>query len=149
VTNQQADASGKEAYPGQDLHLPKTGPGSIPGWPRRLGALLIDWIVCSLITIAFFYHPAAGHNTDVLTQPRPWTLLVFGLEVFLLTGLTGFTIGKRVLRLRVIRLDGKPVGLWRALVRTVLMMLVVPMLIMDRDLRGLHDKASGTVVVTI
>jgi len=74
---------------------------------------------------------------------------VFGLEVFLLTGLTGFTIGKRVLRLRVIRLDGKPVGLWRALVRTVLMMLVVPMLIMDRDLRGLHDKASGTVVVTI
>ena len=60
----------------------------------------------------------------------------------------GFTIGKRLTRLRVIRLDGhQPVGFSRALIRTVLLMLVVPAMIMDRDLRGLQDKAAGTVVI--
>jgi len=29
----------------------------------------------------------------------------------------------------------------------VLLMLVVPAMMMDRDLRGLQDKAAGTVVV--
>ena len=56
--------------------------------------------------------------------------------------------GKRLLGLRVVRLDGRPVGLW-ALPRTILLMLVVPAMMMDRDLRGLQDKAAGTVVIQI
>ncbi len=145
MSNQQATA--KEAfYPGQHLGLPESGPGSVAGWSRRLAALVIDWLACSIIVIAFFYHPAAGHAADVLSQPRLWTPVVFGVEDFLLTALTGVTIGKRLLGLRVARLNGRPVGLW-ALPRTLLLMLVVPAMMMDRDLRGLQDKASGTVVV--
>jgi uncharacterized RDD family membrane protein YckC len=154
VTNQQAPASNQqtadnEFYPGQDFGLPEFGSGSVAGWSRRLGALVIDWVICSLIAIAFFYHPQAGHAANVLAQPRLWTPAVFGAEDFLLTGLTGVTIGKRLCGLRVIRLDGRPVGLPRAFVRTLLLMLVVPAMIMDRDLRGLQDKAAGTVVVRI
>jgi uncharacterized RDD family membrane protein YckC len=147
VSNQQA-AAGNAFFPGQHLGLPEFGPGSIAGWSRRLGALLIDWLLCSIVTIAFFYHPQAGHTATVLSQPRLWTPAVFGVEDFLLTALTGFTIGKRLLGVRVIRLDGRPVGLW-ALPRTALLMLVVPALMMDRDLRGFHDKAAGTAVVRI
>jgi uncharacterized RDD family membrane protein YckC len=147
VSNQQA-AARDEFFPGQNLGLPEFGPGSIAGWSRRLGALVIDWLLCSIVTIAFFYHPQAGHTATVLSQPRLWTPAVFGVEDFLLTALTGFTIGKRLLGLRVVRLDGRPVGLW-ALPRTVLLMLVVPALMMDRDLRGFHDKAAGTAVVRI
>ena len=146
MTGQQVAAS-KQFYPGQDFGLPEFGPGSVAGWSRRFGALLIDWIACSLISVAFFYHPVAGHAlSNVLEQKRAWTLAVFGAEDFLLTALTGFTLGKRLLGLRVVRLDGRPVGL-RALVRTVLLMLVIPAMIMDRDLRGLQDKAAQTVVV--
>ena len=47
----------------------------------------------------------------------------------------------------MIRLDGRPVGLARAFVRTLLLMLVVPAIMMDRDLRGLQDKAAKTIVV--
>jgi len=148
VTNQQA-AVNHNVYPGQRYGLPESGPGSVAGWPRRFGALVIDWVVCSLITIAFLYHPQAGHAASVLSQPRLWTPAVFGVVDFLLTGLTGVTIGKRLLGLRVIRLDGQPVGLQRAFVRTLLLMLVVPAMIMDRDLRGLQDKAAGTAVVRI
>jgi len=147
VTNQQAASSDAEAYPGQHLGLPEFGPGSVAGWSRRFAALLIDWVVCSLIALAFFYHPTGGHASGALEQPRLWTLLVFGIQDFLLTATLGFTIGKRLTGLRVIRLDGRAVGFARALARTVLLMLVVPALMMDRDLRGLQDKAAGTVVV--
>ena len=78
-----------------------------------------------------------------------WTIVVFGAEVYVLTALTGFTVGKRLLGLRVVRLDGKPVGLWWALVRTLLLLAVVPPLVFDSDLRGLHDKAANTLVIRI
>jgi uncharacterized RDD family membrane protein YckC len=145
VSNQHAAAS-DGFYPGRNFGLPEFGPGSIAGWSRRFGALLIDWLACSIIAVAFFYHPQAGHTVSVLAQPRLWTPVVFGVEDFVLTALTGFTIGKRLLGVRVVRLDGRPVGL-SALPRTVLLMLVVPALMMDRDLRGFQDKAAGTVVV--
>jgi len=147
VTNQQA-AADAAFYPGQHLGLPEFGRGSVAGWSRRFAALFIDWIACTVIAIAFFYHPHAGHMTDVFAQPRLWTPVLFAAQDFLLTALTGFTLGKRLLRLRVVRLDGRPVGL-RALPRTLLLMLVVPALMMDRDLRGLQDKAAGTVVVQV
>jgi uncharacterized RDD family membrane protein YckC len=72
---------------------------------------------------------------------------VFGVEVWVLTALTGFTVGKRLTGIRVIRLDGRPVGLWWSLVRTVLLLAVIPPLVYDRDQRGLHDKAANTAVV--
>jgi uncharacterized RDD family membrane protein YckC len=145
VNNQQAAATDR-FYPGRNLGLPEFGPGSIAGWSRRFAALLIDWLACSVVAIAFFYHPQAGHTASVLAQPRLWTPVVFAVQDFVLTALTGFTIGKRLLGVRVVRLDGRPVGLW-ALPRTVVLMLVVPALMMDRDLRGFQDKAAGTVVV--
>lgn len=150
MTNQQVSDQSDEFYPGQDFGLPETGSGSIAGWSRRLGALLIDWIACSLITIAFFYHPATGsHLANVFAEPRPWTPLVFGIQDFLLTATAGFTLGKRLMGVRVMRLDGAPVGFVFAAIRTILVMLVVPDLMMDRDLRGLQDKAARTVVVRI
>lgn len=151
VTNQQAagqQETDKAAfYPGRLFGLPEAGAGSVAGWSRRLGALFIDWLLCSVIAIAFLYHPSGPHGAAVLTEPRLWTPVIFAVEDILLTGLTGITIGKRLVGLRVVRLDGRPVGIVRAVIRTVLLMLVVPAMMMDRDLRGLHDKAAGTVVV--
>jgi len=103
---------------------------------RRLGALLIDWLMCEAIAWGVFHD-------------QYLTIVVFAVEVYLLTALTGFTVGKRLLGLRVARLDGKPVGfLWSA-VRTLLFLAVIPPLVFDADLRGLHDKAANTVVIRI
>jgi uncharacterized RDD family membrane protein YckC len=108
---------------------------------RRVGALFIDWLLCTFIVIALI-KPA---RADV----EYWTLLVFAAQDFLLTALTGFTIGKRLLGIRVVRLDGKMVGPFWGLLRTVLLLTVIPPLLHDRDTRGLHDRASNTVVVRI
>ena len=121
-------------YPGQRLGLPESGPGSVAGVGRRLGALVIDWLLSEAIAWGVF------HDQFL-------TLAVFAAEVYLLTALTGFTVGKRLLGLRVVRLDGKPVGFLWSLVRTLLFLAVIPPLIMDGDLRGLHDKAANTVVI--
>ncbi len=124
----------KSEYPGERLGLPRSGHGMVAGVGRRLGALVIDWVMCEIIAIALFH--------DLY-----WTFVVFAVENYLLTALTGYTAGKRLLGLRVARLDGRPVGLIWALVRTILFLAVIPPLIFDGDLRGLHDKAANTIVI--
>jgi uncharacterized RDD family membrane protein YckC len=121
-------------YPGEKFGLPESGPRSVAGMGRRFGALFIDWILCTLIATA-------------LLHSQYWTIAVFAAEVYILTVLTGTTVGKRLLGLRVARLDGKPTGAGWTLVRTLLLLAVVPPLVTDRDRRGLHDKAANTIVL--
>ena len=125
-------------YPGQQFGLPEDGPRSAAGFGRRLVALIVDWVACEIIALAVF---------RTQSQVQLWTLVFFAAEIWLLTGLTGFTLGKRLLGIRVARLDGQPVGLVSSLIRTVLLLLIVPPLALDRDLRGLHDKAARTIVI--
>ncbi len=123
---------------GARLGLPTEGAGSAASLGRRCGAFAIDALGSALVA-GVFTAPAA---------PRNWSLLVFVLEYLVFTGLFGQTPGMRLCRLRVVRLDsGRPLGLWRALVRTLLLVALVPALISDRDGRGLHDKAVQSVVV--
>ena len=130
-------AAGEEnGYPGQHFGLPEEGPRSVAGVGRRIGALFIDWLLCMIIAVAVFHS-------------QYWTIAVFAVEVYVLTALTGFTVGKRIVGVRVVRLDGKPVGFWWALLRTLLLLALVPPLVFDSDLRGLHDKAAETIVIRI
>lgn len=128
--------------PGQRLGLPATGSGAVAGYGRRLLGLFIDWgislLISSALTRAFDWDPS---------QRSLVTLGIFALQAWLLTGLLGTTIGKLVTGVRVVRLDGKPVGLLWSAVRTVLLVLVVPALLWDRDHRGLHDQAAKTIVL--
>lgn len=129
-----ADAPTKAMYPGEGLGLPEHGPMSVASMGRRALALIIDWLLCMLIAYG-------------LTRSQYWTIVVFAIEVYLLTALTGVTIGKRLLGIRVIRVNGDRVGFRWAAVRTLLLLAVVPPLFTDRDIRGLHDRAADTVVV--
>ena len=123
-------------YPGAKFGLPREGAGSVASMGRRLLALLIDWLVCMLISQAAFHS-------------QYWTLPIFGVTTYVLTALTGLTLGKRLTGIRVARLDGKPVGFLWALVRTLLLLTVIPPLLTDRDLRGLHDRAANTIVIRL
>jgi uncharacterized RDD family membrane protein YckC len=144
VTEQyRANAAPRERpdYPGEFLGLPESGPGAVASMSRRIIALFIDWLLCTFI-VAALIRPTHG-------DAEYWTLLVFAAQDLVLTALTGFTIGKRLLGIRVVRLDGHLVGpLWGVL-RTFLLLIVIPALLLNRDLRGLHDRASNTVVVRV
>jgi uncharacterized RDD family membrane protein YckC len=110
---------------------------------KRLLALVVDWLACQLVVALI-----AGR--EVWTGGSGTSLAVLGvfvLEQTVLVGLLGYSLGHRLAGIRVARLDGHPMGLLRGLGRAVLVALVVPPLVMDRDARGLHDLAAGTVVV--
>jgi uncharacterized RDD family membrane protein YckC len=137
-------AGAELGYPGERLGLPEKGSGAVAGYGRRLLALFIDWalslLVASLLARTFDLAPP---------QRSLLTLLVFGVMVWILVGLLGTTIGKRLCGIRVVRPDGRPVGLALGFARAFLIVLVVPAMIWDRDYRGLHDKAANTIVVSV
>ncbi|MEN2740907.1 RDD family protein [Microbacterium sp. X-17] len=125
----------RQNFPGERLGLPQTGRGSIGRVGRRLGGLAIDWACAVVISIAFF-----GYDSFA-------TLLVFAVVQIVFLPTIGGSPGHRLVGLRVVRVDGGWIGLWRPFLRTLLLILVIPAVIWDPDQRGLHDKAAGTMVV--
>lgn len=116
---------------------PKEGPASIARPARRVGALLLDWALSSLISYLFF-----DYNSFA-------TLGVFAVTQILLVGFFGYSIGHRIMGMQVQTVSGRPAGYGKAAVRTLLICLVIPALIVDRDQRGVHDRAVQTVLVRI
>jgi uncharacterized RDD family membrane protein YckC len=134
------------AYPGERLGMPREGAGSMGRFGRRLVGAIIDWTACQLIAAALFSVPlpfagvASQRDTTIL-------LLLFALENLLLLSTTGYTLGHRIVGLRVLSLDGPRARPFQVLVRTFLLCLFLPAMFWDKDGRGLHDKAAGTVIV--
>ena len=136
-------ASAGEAYPGERLGLPSEGRGSLASWQARVGALIIDWAACMAIAVGFF-------GTGVLTGGgwRAWMILtIFFIESTMLSWLAGGSFGQILSRIAVVRLDSKPLGLLRAVLRALLVSLALPALIISTDRRVLKDLAAGTVVI--
>ena len=126
-------------YRGERLGLPESGSGSLAGQGRRLGALFVDWMVAYLIANAFGWRPS--------TTQGVWGVpAIFVAEHLLLLSTLGFTIGKGVFGMRVGKLGG-PLTPLNVVIRTVLLVLVIPAVIWDQDGRGLHDRLAGTVEV--
>jgi len=130
------------SYPGSRLGLPQRGPGSIARFGRRLVGVTIDWLLCSLVAAALWGYSITGDDSGSF---KP--LVIFAVQHLILVGTIGFTIGHRVVGLRVVRLGGGLPGFVPALARTILLVLAIPALIWDRDDRGMHDKVAGTVVI--
>ena len=126
--------------------MPRGGSGSLGRFGRRLMGVVIDWAVCQLIAFAFFSVPlpftAVPTNRDTFVA-----LAVFAVENLLLVGTIGYTLGHRIVGLRVQSTDGRTARPLQTLVRTALLCLFIPAMFWDRDGRGLHDRAAGTVIV--
>ncbi len=111
-------------------------------WPRRIIALVIDWIASTLVTIGIVglgdYSQRGGTSS--------WVVLgVFAVEVSLLTVLAGGSFGQLLTRIRVLTTDGRPLSLLVAIARTLLICVVIPPLIFKADSgRGLHDLWTGS-----
>ncbi len=134
-----------QRWPGERLGLPQTGRGAIAGWGRRTLALLLDW-VASMMVVGLFVGPDLWSGTGSV-QWAP--LVVFAAERWVLTSLTGGSLGQLLTRIRVVRTDGTALGPGRALVRTLLICLVIPPVVYNRDQRGLHDLAVDSIAVRI
>lgn len=142
--------AGSGAASGSRLDLPADGPGSMASVLRRLVALLVDWLLSAAVGLLAVRPPESTAFPLADADPMA-TLAVFAVSTVVFVGVLGSTLGHRLLGLRVAHpwdvTTGRPPGLVAALVRTVLLCLVIPPAIWDRDGRGLHDVAARTVIV--
>jgi len=132
-----------QPYPGAWLGLPAAGRGSLASWSSRVGALLLDWAASMAVAVGFF-------GSSVLTGSgwQAWMILtVFFFESTVLSAVAGGSFGQLIARIAVYRLDGRPLGFARALLRAALVSLALPPLIVGPDRRGLQDLVAGTVVI--
>lgn len=126
-------AEGREATP--------EAPGDAAGLGRRAVAIVLDWLIALLVARLV---PGLTYGTGDYALV---TLLVFALEIILLTWLTGSSFGQRVMGIAVISQAGGRLSLWRIVVRTALICIVIPALVYDSQRRGLQDLAVGSRVV--
>ena len=68
---------------------------------RRVVAFLVDWFASVLVALLAFPQFPYGSNGSMLA-----TLAVFVVEITVLTWLTGASFGQRLVRLRVVSIDG-------------------------------------------
>ncbi|MGW8483848.1 RDD family protein [Microbacterium sp. NPDC055903] len=134
------------AYPGERLGLPESGTGSVGRVGRRIAALAIDYLAATIIATGFL-----GYDQFALPSEAGFTLftpmIVFAVLQIVFIPTLGGSPGHRIVGLRVVSARGGWVGLWRPIVRTLLLVIVIPAVIWDADQRGLHDKAAGTLLL--
>lgn len=117
-------------------------PGEVTDWAvadlqRRFLALMVDWILC------LFVGRLLGPGAE--SWGPPFVLVV---EYAFFVGVFGQTPGMRLLKVACVSIvDGRAIGIPRALLRGLLLAPLVPALIMDRQRRGLHDRAAGSIMV--
>lgn len=122
-------------YPGERLGLPESGPRSVGRVGRRIAAIAIDWAIASLLSFAFFHYDSWA------------TIAIFAVLQILFIPTLGGSVGHRAVGMRVVAVRGGWVGVWRPIVRTLLLCIVIPALVWDSDQRGFHDKIAGTVLI--
>ena len=111
-------------------------------WSGRAIAFLVDCIASALVTALFV--------RNVNWERNALTCLVLWVEHVVLVGLTGQTLGMRMLGYKVLRLADvtRPPGWAAAVLRTIPLALTVGLVgFFTTDGRGLHDVAAGSAVV--
>jgi hypothetical protein len=133
-------------YRGQLIGLPATGPGSLAPTGRRVGAFLLDVLASGLVASLFVRRRDLPGLAAHL--PGQWSLIPLAVDYLAGLLLAGRSFGMYLTGLRVIRIDARlPVGPLRALVRTALLLALIPALVADQDFRGLHDRLTNTAVI--
>ncbi|WP_026876913.1 RDD family protein [Jiangella gansuensis] len=130
--------------PATEATLPSQGPGSPASWPRRIAALLLDWLAGNLLAFVV----TGGADVWDATSGLVWMpLICWYVLVVVSTAVAGGSLGQLMVKLRVAHLGGRRISVFVAAVRTLMIALVIPPLVFTHDGRGLHDLASNTAVV--
>ncbi|SHG57445.1 RDD family protein [Jatrophihabitans endophyticus] len=134
-----------QTYRGERIGLPRTGAGSLAPTGARLGAFLVDALASSLVAALF---AGGGGDGFAGALPGSWSLVPLAVDYLVGVLVAGRTLGMYLLGLRLVRVDRTaPVDPVRVAVRTVLLFLLVPAVVFDRDGRGMHDRLTDTAVV--
>lgn len=155
--------------------LPVDGIDPTNSFMRRIVAWILDCLLTGLaviigfwlLPITFVEHPAAPGVTYYEPDGSTAAIVIFTLlplavwagNVVVLQGTRGYTMGKFLLSLRTVRFDGRPPGMWRSFVRSIILavglgvfgcfyaLFALLMVIFTRGHRRLGDIVASTFVI--
>ena len=125
---------------------------------RRVLAAIADAIIeggVVYLALHVFFSLVLQRGTNVIYAAVGFLLAAELTYRFLLESLTGQTLGKRLFRIRVVRVDGRPLDPNAVLIRTLFVLIdawclvgLVVMVASGRKRRGrIGDLVAGTIVV--
>jgi uncharacterized RDD family membrane protein YckC len=138
--------------------------GDYSGAVSRLAAFALDLVISSLLftlalaAVNFSASIVIGHPVHWSRSNSLVVAIISGVWLFLYFAYcwatTGKTPGMTLLGIRVVRADGAHAEPWRAGVRTLILPISValfwlslPLILVQREHRALHDLVAGTAVV--
>ena len=129
----------------------------LAGLGSRFAAFVLDNVFLSVLTGVTMYVTlrfAGTRGETLLPMATPLYFVLSVLYFWILIGIGGQTLGKRLFNITVVSTTGEPVGLGRAFLRLVgyfvsSLILCIGFLwaVFDPNKQGLHDKIARTYVV--
>ena len=118
------------------------------GFWRMFVAYIIDAVILGAVS---------GILTVIMGGQQTATWLGSVIGIIYIVGFwtwRGQTLGKMAMGVRIIKTDGSPIGIGRAILRyigyfvsTIIIFIGYLMIAWDSNKQGLHDKIAGTYVV--
>ena len=133
-------------------------PGARAGFWVRVGAVLIDGVVISIIPLVVVIIAAASGSGGLGALAYVlWIVLAVAYDIYYHGGETGQTIGKRAVGIRVIdSRNGGPIGYGRSTVRlfgrylsAAVCYLGYLWMLWDSEKQCWHDKMANDLVVPV
>lgn len=130
------------------------------GFGKRAGAVLLDMVVFGIpfnIVQAMLFGPGAyDSRSPVYPTAFVFSVVVgFAYNVGMWAFADGATLGKKILKIKIVKLDGSPLTMGSALGRYVAYLIAaIPCglgllwVLWDEEHRGWHDKMADTKVIS-
>ena len=137
-------------FKGRKISLPE----NFASFEIRFAAIIIDWIIIGLVAYCIILIIAQYINTPLNFYDFGVRILLGGLDFVFLTWFTGASMGKLILKLKVIKKNGEPAGFidifYREIVKNFSFLCFnigfLSMLINEKKLTW-HDGIADTIVV--
>ncbi|WNC12700.1 RDD family protein [Brevibacillus brevis] len=138
------------------METAKPLPSNPVGFWRRLGASLLDGLIIGIPLALISYLLTGDTEGNLFTN-----LLSFLYSLLLPVFWYGYTVGKRIMGVRIVKLNGEPVGIGTMLLRIVIGIWLIYsvtlgigaiisaiMVGVREDKRAIHDLVAGTYVTS-
>ncbi|PLS16465.1 RDD family protein [Bacillus sp. M6-12] len=124
------------------------------GFWIRLGSIIIDGLLFLPIYLIFFFLGISDTTTEILVNSIDFLYFLIVPVLW-----AGFTVGKRAVGIRIVRIDGGKVTIWTTVKRYILASLIYVvtlgfgiivsalMIGLRKDKRSIHDFVAGTEIV--
>ena len=117
---------------------------------QRLGAFLID-LVISIIVVIGSAIGGEGQTMNTVFGIAYWIIVLF------MVATRGQSPGKIAIGIKIVKMDGRPIGFGTMLLREVLGKIVSAIILLlgyiwilfDGKRQGWHDKIASTIVVKV